>query len=260
MNKTTILIVEDDMIIAADLSLHLTRMNFEVIGILARGEDAIQQIKDNPPDIILMDIQLKGHLDGIETSSQIQTTNDQIIIIFLTSNSDEATYNRAKKTKPHAFISKPFKRLDLGRAIELALLRKQENNNESLENIETTMQLQNEILEEKGNGYILKDRIFVKYKNKMVKLFLQDILYAEADRSYCKVFTSNKFYLMTMPLKLFEDKLSSGSFLRVHRSFIINLTKVETISDNCENVYIGQKNISISRGYKEELKKRLRLV
>lgn len=250
MNNTTLLILEDDMIIAADISMHLTKMGYEVIGILARGEDAIQNIQENPPDLMLVDVNLKGKLDGIETVQQIRAINDKIGIIYLTANADEATYNRAKVTKPEAFISKPFKRLDLARAIELAIIRMAEI--QAVTTPTTT--------EEEENSFILDDRIFVKYRDRMVKIYLQDILYAEADRNYCKVFTKDREYLMTLSLKAFENKLNAENFLRIHRSYIINLTKVDSLSDHCEYVNIGQKHLSVSRSFKEELMRRLKVI
>ncbi|MGI9552521.1 MAG: response regulator, partial [Aurantibacter sp.] len=96
---TRILIVEDDMVIAANISLQLTHLGYEVTGIVSRGEQAIVQAKDNPPDILLLDIHLKGSLNGIETAKAIQKFRD-IPIIYLTANSDEATFVSAKETRP----------------------------------------------------------------------------------------------------------------------------------------------------------------
>lgn len=116
-----ILIVEDEMLIGAKISMLLTNLGYEVTGILPRGEEAIAHVKENPPDIILLDINLKGKMDGIETAASLQQKN--IPVIYLTANSDEATFNRAKQTRPAAFIKKPFKQLDLQRAIELTISR-----------------------------------------------------------------------------------------------------------------------------------------
>jgi len=115
-----ILIVEDEMIIAANLSLELTSLGYEVTGIIPRGEEALMHIRENQPDILLLDIQLKGEIDGIDVATQMQKDFD-IPIIYLTANTDDAYFNRAKETKPHAFISKPFKKRDLQRALELTI-------------------------------------------------------------------------------------------------------------------------------------------
>ena len=124
-----ILVVEDEMIIGAKISMQLTSLGYEVTGILPRGEEAILHVQENKPDIVLLDINLKGQLDGIATAFRIQQLAD-IPIIYLTANSDEATFNKAKASKPYAFISKPFKQLDLQRAIELTISRMATNETE----------------------------------------------------------------------------------------------------------------------------------
>ena len=115
-----ILVVEDEMLIGAKISMLLTNLGYEVTGILPRGEDALVHVEENKPDIIILDINLKGKIDGIETAAILQRKN--IPVIYLTANSDDATFNRAKHTRPTAFISKPFKQLDLQRAIELTII------------------------------------------------------------------------------------------------------------------------------------------
>ena len=117
-----ILIVEDEMVIAANISLQLSDLGYEVTGILPRGEEALNHIQERAPDIVLMDIQLKGELDGIETAHLMQVEHN-IPVIYLTANADETYFNRAKETHPYGFISKPFKKLDLQRAIELTVER-----------------------------------------------------------------------------------------------------------------------------------------
>ncbi len=187
MNKAVkIFIVEDEMVIAANISLQLSELGYEVTGILPRGEEALSHIKIDKPDIILLDISLKGEMDGIETAHEIQK-HFKIPIIYLTANSDEAHFNRAKETHPYAFISKPFKKLDLQRAIELTVDR-------------ITMEAPS-VNNGKGNGeelhptngnatdFILNDRIFVRHNEKMLKIDIKDIYYIEADRNYCRIFS-----------------------------------------------------------------------
>lgn len=239
-----ILVVEDEMIIAAKISMQLTSLGYEVTGILPRGEQALQHVKENNPDIILLDINLKGELDGIETALQIQQFA-QIPIIYLTANSDEATFNRAKPTKPSAFISKPFKQLDLQRAIELTISRMAENAT-GINNENTTSEEQ---------PFILEDRIFVRFKEKMIKIMLADILYMEADRNYSRIFTGSRDYVLSMPLKNIEEKMSMQWFMRIHRSYLINITHVDEVAEN--HVMIAQKNVPLGTGMKEQLMQRM---
>ena len=239
-----ILVVEDEMIIAAKISMQLTSLGYEVTGILPRGEQAIQQVKENKPDIILLDINLKGELDGIETARQIQQFAE-IPVIYLTANSDEATFNRAKPTRPYAFISKPFKQLDLQRAIELTISRMAENDT-GIQTVSTTGEEQ---------PFILNDRIFVRYKEKMVKIMVPDILYMEADRNYSRIFTSNREYVLSITLKTIEEKMSMQLFMRIHRSYLINITQVDEVAEN--HVMIAKKMIPIGTGMREQLMHRM---
>lgn len=243
-NLIKILVVEDEMIIGAKISMLLTNMGYEVTAVLPRGEEAILHLRETNADIALLDIHLKGELDGIETAEQIQK-HYNIPVIFLTANADEATFNRAKVTRPYAFISKPFKQLDLQRAIELTISRMAEN--ESGEKINDT--------ENTEQHFILSDRIFVRSREKMLKIMISDIFYIEADRNYSHIFTKSKDYLLSITLKTIEEKLSAHLFVRVHRSYIINIAQVEEVGESY--VTIAQKQIPVSAGLKENLLRRI---
>ena len=99
-----ILIVEDEMIIGAKISMFLSELGYEVTGILPRAEEVLLQLEENQPDIALLDIQLKGNMDGVALA-QILHQEHHIPVIFLTANSDEATFQRAKAAKPYAFLA-----------------------------------------------------------------------------------------------------------------------------------------------------------
>ncbi|MFK7772513.1 MAG: response regulator [Saprospiraceae bacterium] len=118
MPKSQILIVENEMIIAADVSNQLSKLGYQIIGINTKGEDAISSIENNPPDIVLMDITLAGQMNGIQAAEYI-IENFQIPLIFLTSNTDNATFQEAVAVKPYAFIAKPFQEQDLQRAFHI---------------------------------------------------------------------------------------------------------------------------------------------
>jgi len=240
MNKNnTILIVEDEMIIAANISLQLTHLGYEVTGIIPRAEEVLPQIRQQIPDILLIDINLKGNLDGIELAHLIQKEY-KIPIIYLTANSDEAHFSRAKATNPYSFISKPFKKLDLQRAIELTLVRIQEEQN-SDKNLDLVSE----------EPFVLSDCIFVRSHDKMVKVCINNILYIEAERNYCKIHCKDKEHLLVMTLKDIEEKLRSNTLLRIHRSFIVNLSHIDEIATS--HVVIAKKAIPLSADLKKQL-------
>ena len=247
MAKTIqILIVEDEMIIAANISMQLSNLGYDVIGIISRPEEVINFVHQHQPDIILMDINLNGELDGIDVAHLIHK-NYKIPIIYLTANADETHFQRAKATNPYALISKPFKKLDLQRAIELTIIRIQ-NETET----EKSIPIDNEI------PFVLSDCIFVRSHNKMVKVCLNDILFIEAERNYCKIHCKDKEHLLVTTLKDLEEKLTSNNLLRIHRSFIVNLSHIDEIA--MSHVVIAKKAIPLSAELKKQLLQRIQKI
>ena len=123
MANERILVVEDERIVARDIEKRLKKLGYVVPITVASGEEAIQKVIEIRPDLVLMDIQLKGELDGIEAAEQIRADFD-IPVIYLTAYADEATLQRAKATEPFGYILKPFDEKDLQVAIEVALRRR----------------------------------------------------------------------------------------------------------------------------------------
>ncbi len=124
MSKTTILIVEDEAIVAADLAGKLRRLGYDVAGTAAKGEDAIALAENLGPDLVLMDIRLEGTMDGIQATEEIRRRID-VPVIYLTAHSDAATLSQAKLTGPFGYILKPFEERELATQIELALYKHQ---------------------------------------------------------------------------------------------------------------------------------------
>ena len=120
MDDSKILIVEDELIVATDLKKRLEDMGHEIVGIEGDGKSAIKKTVETEPDLILMDITLKGELDGIETAQQIQEDYD-IPLIYLSGRNDNNTLERAKITDPSGFIIKPFIDKGIEKALEMVI-------------------------------------------------------------------------------------------------------------------------------------------
>jgi len=120
MAKTRILIVEDESLVAKDIQAMILNLGYAVAGVVSSGEKALQKIEDNPPALVLMDIVLKGPLDGIATAEKI-LARFNIPIVYLTAYADETTVNRAKLTEPFGYLLKPFEERELQTTIEMAL-------------------------------------------------------------------------------------------------------------------------------------------
>lgn len=122
MSKASILIVEDEQIVVLDIHNTLEKYGFSVAGYANRGEDAIKKAGEIYPDLILMDIGLKGEVDGIEAAKQIRKLFD-LPVIFLTAFGNQATVQRASQAEPFGYIFKPFEARELVGNIEMALYK-----------------------------------------------------------------------------------------------------------------------------------------
>ncbi|MCD4703605.1 MAG: response regulator [Methanosarcinaceae archaeon] len=120
MKSTRILVVEDEAIVAMMIKKRLINMGYIVSGVASTGKDAIIKVEGTFPDLVLMDIMLKGDMDGIEAASEIRK-RFSIPIVYLTAYSDEATLERAKLTEPYGYIMKPFTEHDLHTNVEIAV-------------------------------------------------------------------------------------------------------------------------------------------
>jgi CheY-like chemotaxis protein len=107
MVHSKILIVEDDFIVAIDLKIHLEKMGYHVLDITDNGNDALKKTRETNPDLILMDIHLKGNIDGIDTAQKINNLY-HVPVIYVTGYNDKNTIKRANITEPFGYIVKPF--------------------------------------------------------------------------------------------------------------------------------------------------------
>jgi two-component sensor histidine kinase len=121
-----ILVVEDGLIMARDIERRLATMGYRSAGLASTGEDAIRKARENHPDLVLMDVNLKGPIDGIQAAEQIRLAAD-IPIVYVTGYSDDATLARARVTEPFGYVLKPFNERELRTTIEIALYRHQVN-------------------------------------------------------------------------------------------------------------------------------------
>jgi len=250
MSKTNILIVEDESIVAKDIQNSLKKLGYSVAGTSATGEEAIKMAAEHKPDIVLMDIMLKGAMSGIEAAAEIRKKHD-IPVIFLTAYADENTLNKAKITEPHGYIIKPFKEVDLHTAIEVAIYKHGKE-----QEVKKERDMLYSIVEGKGE----KDVIFVKSNSRMVKIRTKDIYFVEALKDYVIINTANARYTVLSTMKNIEEKLPKKDFIRVHRSFIVLIDKIVAIDHNVLLMEDDKKEIPIGGSYKDDLVNRLNML
>jgi DNA-binding LytR/AlgR family response regulator len=163
-----------------------------------------------------------------------------IPVIYLTDHTDPQTFDRAKKTMPAQYIGKPFNDADLVRAIDLAFA------NANASQPDTSRRL-------------LKDHVFLKDKHTFVKLAYEEILFLKADRSYCDVVIDNKpAFKMSSSMNHIYEQISHEDFVRVHRSYVINASRITSIDGNV--IRIGDHAVQMSQEYREELMGRVKII
>lgn len=251
MKKANILIVEDESIVAKDIQQTLEKLGYNVLGTLSEGEKAIEFVKTTVPDLIFMDIMLKGDMTGTETASQIHK-DLSVPIIYLTAYADKDTLSKAKITQPHGYIIKPFKEVEIRTAVEIALYKHKKENK-----IKNERDLYYSIIKSDKDS---DGSIFVKSKLQLVKVRTQDIFFIEALKDYVRINTIDNRYIIHSTMKSIKDKLPASDFARVHRSFIIRLDKISAIE--FPNIILDheKKYIPIGSSYRDELMNKLKLV
>lgn len=262
MEKINVLIVEDQFIIAQDIESLLTDWGYNVVGVAASSEEAVALFDTHKPDLALVDVNIDGALDGIETVRLFQAKRP-IPIVYLTAQADLQTVERAKASKPYAYLLKPFDERSLQISLELAFdnfSRLQDSTMGSVNELEksNTLPLASEV--KLSADVILQNHnsIFIKQNYRFVKLNKDELTYIEADRNYSFLQTKYHRYIVRMPLTMILDRLDSDNIVRVHRSYAVNINSVDEFSDS-EIVILG-KNIPFSPSYKDEFLKHFNVI
>jgi len=224
MTKTKVLIVEDELIIAEDLKQILLDIGYEVIDTVTNYDKALEAIQAQRPDIILLDIVLKGEKTGIDLATHLQA-NSPIPFIYITSFADRSTLEKAKITKPAGYVVKPFEKADIYTSVEIALA-----NQPTATNSES-------------------DFLFIKEGSLITKIPHSEILWLEADGNYIDIHTTEKKHVIRSALKEVMQKLPIEQFFQIHKSFLVNIHHVKSVDNNL--VYLASQQLPLGRLYKE---------
>ncbi len=364
-----ILIVEDELIIASEIRRTLQRLGYEVVDVVPDSEAALEAAHRERPDLILMDVNIDGPIDGIETA-QLVREQLQRPVVFLTALSDGPTIERAKRAEPYGFIVKPFADHDLKTTVEIALYKHERDQELTRREAQLSgafsglaeillvttalfeVELMNKAASElagvtptgqplrlsdvvlfytptrqrinwtealaqpqerptetlhcffpatgrelalsvkvarisldevttTGWTFILNPApesdlpeptlaaaleaegvarkfLFAKKGAKYQRVPLADILWLEALENYVVIHTAKDKFVVYATLKSIESKLPTEDFFKIHRSFLVNLDKVDGYEDGY--VYVLGKPLPVSRSAKEALKERLFLL
>lgn len=226
-----ILIVEDEIELAQNIQDLLEHLGFRVIGIFDNAKEVLGYLKTQKPDLILMDIQIKGDMDGIELCQQVKLKYD-VPVVYLTAFSDISYLDRIAANKYEGYLLKPFTVDELRSAVHLALSGKNKLKSKSEKSI-----------------------ISIKDKGFTVPLSINDILFFQADGLYTKIQTKTKSYVVRDILKDLIEPLPAAKFVRVHKSFVVNYSEIGSF--NSKELHIQDYVIPIRRGMYKDIKKLL---
>lgn len=248
--SVNLLIVEDEAILAMDLRARLEREGYCVVGTAPTGRRALELFEQHRVDLVLCDINLRGDWNGIETARRL-ATHRSTALIYLTALTDRDTVEEAKQTLPGAYLTKPVTTDALRIAIEMALHQfayRSQIKSEPRVEVELPVRPLNP---DASREAILQvgDHIFIKQNYQFVRIELRDLLYLEADASHTTVITTARKYALRQGLNLLLERLPHDKLVRVHRSYAVNLDRVESFNEY--EISIAGQVIPLGRSYKE---------
>jgi two-component system, LytTR family, response regulator LytT len=239
-----ILIVEDQRVFAKDLEIVLKKHGAVVTGIAATASQAIEMFNKQKPDLVFIDIELKGKETGIDVANYI-IKKDRVPFIFLSrfdSTNHKEYYTNAKETKPYNYLPKSaFLQGNVWHYVEMAI-----------DDFSTENDL---LIEGYKNAFVLRGHIFLKTNGKQVfdRIAINTIKYIETERPHVRLYTDEKSYLLSRSLLEIVDSFKSNFIVRINQKQAINLQRIKKISST-ENIVIMDdgKACDIGRAFRKE--------
>ena len=231
-SNLSILIVEDDLSFALELEMLIESIGYTTLASVDNSEQAISLATAELPNLILMDIEIKGEKNGIQVAEELMHLN--IPVLYITSFGEKDNYEFANRTNSVGFLVKPISNYSLRTAIELVI--------KSLQGEDDTK-----------SNFIDKNYLFFK-KNKLYhKIAVHDILYIKSNGDYTTCKTHEEEFITSLPLKEYEELLIDFPFKRVHRGYLANMEKMTSFDYNSSILYINEVEIPVNRQVRQEL-------
>jgi DNA-binding LytR/AlgR family response regulator len=234
VSSIKILAVEADLSYAESLELVIRELGYELVGIADNALAAMQLINSSAPDLVIMDIEIDDYTSRIELASTINSAMG-IPIIYVTASKDLDMFEKAKMTRPKAYIIKPYDTRSLQAAIELAIFNAPVKNATGLQRAE------------------MGDTFYIKDSDRLVKVRLRDIELVEVDNRYCFIDTAQKRHTVHMHLADLLAKLPREDFIQVHVSYVVRKSAIEEVNIGHQTLRIRDKIIPIGKAYRERL-------
>lgn len=222
--KLNILIIEDELLIAEMLKEILIELGYNIIDIAKDYTTAVKSLEKYPEiNFAFIDINLNSDKNGLDVADIINLNFKEIPFIFLTSYSDSKTVQDAVAKKPQSYLVKPFTKSDLFIVLEIF----------------------------KSKDIIINRSLDIKDGQQNIKISHDAILWIKSENIYLEIKTKQKTFILRNSLDRFLEKMNDSNFIKVHRSYIVNLKQINSI--NKQYVFIGDQKIPISRSHYEKL-------
>ncbi|WP_421978790.1 LytR/AlgR family response regulator transcription factor [Roseivirga seohaensis] len=251
MEKVRVLVVEDEVIIAQSIISMIEKMGYECVGTAIRATKGLELAKRLKPDIALLDINLKGEKTGIWLAGELKKELN-IPYVFLTSLGDKKTIEEATSTMPYGYLLKPVAQQSVYAAIETALARfSQENRTPAQKEATLSVSKAHDEKEEEKPSLLIKDALFIKDEYQYVKIILSEIDYIKSDGNYIEIHSQGKKKVLKETLKNMETKLPADIFFQTHRSYLVNVEKIESIGGN--SIKVNNEELPIVKERRDAL-------
>jgi DNA-binding LytR/AlgR family response regulator len=234
----SVLIVEDDPSFGLELEMLVEEIGCKVVGLVDNAAGALELIFSQDIDLILMDVDIKGALNGIAIGKQIRHLS--IPVLFITGMSTEQHYEEALMTDFIGYLVKPVNKYTLRTIIDLAFSK---------------LQQESHTVDHSSKKAFIGDNFLLMRRNKLYeKVSRKDLVLIEGASDYVKVWTTNgTSYLLRQTMKGMEEMLKNRSFYRIHRSYIINLEAIQAVDFVSGEVTVLDRTIPINRKSRLEL-------
>lgn len=241
-----VLVVEDEPIYADQLELYLQDLGCEFIGPATDARTALSLFRTEVVDLVLLDVHLRGSVDGIELAGQLRALRP-VPLIFLTSRADDDAFARARPLGPAAYLIKPVAFDALKRAMALAIDRF----------AGATVAADASATPPTQAPASSPETLFIKENGLLEKIRVSEIQSVEADNKVCRLVLAGRVVTVRMPLREVMRHLPPDRFVQIQRSYHINLDYLERFDPVRNLAQVGEQVLPVSQTYHHELLRRL---
>lgn len=250
MEKTKVLIVEDMNNPIASMQAQLKDAGLVIQAFVNSAEKAFREIETNRPEVVLLDVSMKGKQNCFETARIIRE-HYNTPVVFMSLNQDKHLVEKSLEAGAYGLVFKPFDSVQLKASLDFALAHVDKESN-----LKTERDHYLTLIDKKN----MKEFIFVRADYKLNKIRLSDVYYIEALKDYVVIITADNSYTTHATMKIMSRVLPPRDFVRIHRSYIVRLDKIQTIKYPDLTVEGKMKTIPIGGLYRKELYRRLNLI